>query len=103
MIVAVASEDVALHYPDDFRGFHVLSQMPREGREILVASLARIGARVEGEHAWVPLFWLSARGSSLGSEWSAGLTAMVDYARVKGWIDEPEEAIRAHIEWPEDA
>jgi hypothetical protein len=42
-----------------------------------------------------------ARGR-VGDDWTARFDAMLDYARTKGWIDDTNNAIQAHVEYDTD-
>jgi hypothetical protein len=35
----------------------------------------------------------------VGATWESDFTAMVAFAREKGWLDPSGTAIRAHVEW----
>jgi hypothetical protein len=36
---------------------------------------------------------------SVGDGWGSHFTAMLEFARGRGWLTEGDEAIRAHVEW----
>lgn len=60
--------------------------------------------RIDSEHAWLRISWLLSAGERLaGPGWSPGFDRMIDYARSKGWVDDSEGLVRAHIEWREPA
>jgi hypothetical protein len=99
MIVVVdsgaADAKVRLEAPDEFRAFRVEVVGETDGLDEVLRS-AGVG-RVEGEDALVEidaLRRLAAPAATLA--WDSELTAMVDYARGKGWVQ--DGAIQAHVE-----
>lgn len=55
---------------------------------------------VEDGHAWVSAAAVMrlAGEAGAGDDWRSGFEAMVEYARMKGWLRD-DGAIRAHIEF----
>jgi hypothetical protein len=52
------------------------------------------------EHVWIRVGELRelAAAAGVGPEWQAGFDAMLEFARSRGWVDETERAVRAHVE-----
>jgi len=52
----------------------------------------------DGQHAWIEPDWLREQAGPLAEDagWQSGFSAMIDFARSKGWLDE-QGRIRAHV------
>jgi hypothetical protein len=51
------------------------------------------------EYAWVRIDALRELAAPVvGPEWEAGFASMIEFARVRGWVDEELEAVRGHVE-----
>jgi hypothetical protein len=105
VIIAVdlASGEVRLESAEDCGRFHVSARGGGGGRDV-----ARLGAvlgdaglgRVEGEDAFVTVDAVRRlAGGRVGDGWEADFAAMLDYARVKGWLDAAGTAVQAHVRW----
>ena len=88
---------------ENFREFALTSEIPRERAAEVAGALSRseAGELVDDSHAYIFVDWLIlSSGRSAAAEWRKGLDAMLTYAGAKGWVREPDGAVRAHVEWP---
>jgi hypothetical protein len=82
--------------PDDFKAFKVVV---KGDTPALAARVAALGVPRLDEHAWVSIDALrNLAGEAATPAWEESLTAMIDYARSKGWVDDELGAIRGHVE-----
>lgn len=103
MIVALAGNgQVTLENPENFRGFHVAAAIPRARWDDAAAAFEAVGMTLDGDHVWVPIAWLAGQGAPFGDPWRADFDGMIGYARKMGWVDDDADAVRAHVEWPDD-
>ena len=90
---------VGLAEPTDFKGFRlVIDGDPAAWRDRAAGfgGLLRLDSDAT---AWVDEARLRALGPAGDAGWQDKLTAMLDYARGKGWVDPASGAVRAHVEW----
>jgi hypothetical protein len=92
--------DVRLDEPDDCKRFHVAAHgeadLDRLGRALADHDCGRL----DGDDVWVPIETVRRMAAGhVGVSWERDFTAMLDFARGKGWLDSSEKAIRAHVEW----
>lgn len=98
--------EVTLAEPDDCTRFHVavLGHGSTSGRAHAAAvddGLQTSGSGwLDGEGgAFVRVEWVRTMAEGrAGSDWEGRFSAMLDYARDKGWLSDDGEAIRAHLE-----
>lgn len=84
---------VELLEPDVFTAFKVV--LHGGGPPV---TLAAVVARVD-EHAWIRIEALrELAGEAATPEWEESFQGMLGYARTKGWVDEEQGAVRAHVE-----
>ncbi len=97
MIVEVRA-GVRLREPENFRRFHV--EAKSEGAA--VDGLGPDGrASARPGHVFVRIGALEALAQgSVGPDWGEGFKKMIEFARGRGWLDEGETHILAHIEPP---
>lgn len=77
--------------PFDFRTFSFRDHAQHRIDTPAVEFLAGFAWISEDElRAWAP--------AAADPAWQSGLTAMIAYARARGWVDETTGRIRAHIE-----
>jgi hypothetical protein len=92
---------VTLEEPADTKRFHLEVVGGFDGAMVYGALVDAAAGRLEGEDAWIGVDSVRRMASGrVGAEWDDDFTAMLDYARTKGWFDEAGHAIRAHVEWP---
>jgi hypothetical protein len=82
--------------PDDLSSFVVvLEGHEAPGPEALAAG----GVLGFGDHAWVRTEALRRLAGSVATpEWEESFAAMLDYARMRGWVDDDQGAVRGHVE-----
>jgi hypothetical protein len=81
--------------PGDFGALRVVVEGDRPAA---LRSLRQVGVTGDTEHVWIPVCLLRAlAGDAVTAEWEASLEAMLAYASSRGWYDEKQAAVRAHI------
>jgi hypothetical protein len=101
MIISVhATNDVTLDDKDNFRAFKVVVKIPDADLEEVRVALSGIVTLPDRETAWVSAEalrqWRSVKDDAA---WQKGFDAMIEKAKPHGWIDEANNAIKAHVEW----
>jgi len=95
--VNTAGEVVIDDY-DVFTRFHVQAPSELVGNDL--ATAMGEDTRVDGEHLWVAeagiRHWL---GGQTDMGWEDGFSAMVDYARSRGWTNSAGTHLRAHVDY----
>ena len=76
--------------------FHIESP---EHNEDAVASIIGNGAEAAGDaHVWVSIEWITRNvEGEVPSNWEEDFSGMVQYATSKGWVNESETHLKAHI------
>ena len=82
---------------EDCKKFHVEVRGDVDVAAVLDTSGAGKLAE-DGEHALIEIGWIRQHASGVGAQWEQAFGGMLDYARTKGWIDESDSAIVAHLE-----
>jgi len=91
MVIVPRDEGLDVLEPMDFRRFSVSAGPTAERRSTAVVSY-------DGDAAWVAEAALRAwPGGTEIAGWQDGLSAMIAYARTKGWV-RADGAVRAHFE-----
>jgi len=96
---------VGLDEPDDCRRFHVAARGPAVNDGVHADALDRVltdheVGRLDGDDVWVQVDAVRRMAAGrVGATWESDFTAMVAFARDKGWLDPSGTAIRAHVEW----
>ena len=99
MIIRVSEAGaVAIEDHDLFAGFHVAAPEGHTAEDI--AAVRGEGTRADGgDHVWIAADAVCHWVADLATEeWEEGFSAMVDYARGRGWMDESGTHIRAQLE-----
>jgi hypothetical protein len=101
MIIAVhATNDITLDEERDFRAFKIVVHIPDASLDEARVALAGIATLPDRDTAWVSAEvlrqWRSVRDDA---DWQANFNAMIEKAKPHGWIDEANNAIKAHVEW----
>ena len=104
MKVIATAEQVKMIELDDFKKFHIEAIGTFEQ---IAAQFQRAGAGqlLNAEHAEVSIAFIEqqAGGKLEDSAWLNGLKMMLDYANSKGWVNQQQQAVAAHIEWTQPA
>ncbi len=99
MIIRVnTAGQVAIDDHDVFTDFHVQASSELVGND-LAATMGE-DTRVDGEYLWVAE--AAIRLWSIGQTdkaWDDGFSAMVDYARSRGWTNPAGTHLRAHVDY----
>jgi hypothetical protein len=82
--------------PEDLSDFVVVLEGDEDpGPEALAAG----GVLGFGDHAWVRTDALRRlAGPAATPSWEEGFAAMLEYARLRGWVDDEQGAVRGHVE-----
>jgi len=92
---------VTLEDPADCGRFHVAARGGGDAGTLDVALRAAAVGSVDGDGEAV-VHVEAVRRLAVGSveeAWKGEFTAMLDYARSKGWLSDDGASIRAHVEW----
>jgi hypothetical protein len=92
---------VALAEPADCTRFHVAVRGAGDAGTLDRVLRSNAAGAVDGDgEAMVRVDAVRRLAAgAVGESWEADFTAMLAYARSKGWLSEDGEAIRAHVEW----
>jgi hypothetical protein len=98
------SSKVTLEDRDNFRAFKLVIEGGPQQLDAARKALTGIAELLDSSHAWIFEQALRQRPEVAGdATWQTSLGAMIEKARPHGWIDEQKKAIKAHIEWTEQA
>lgn len=93
MVIVVRDNTVRLDDADDFKGFKVVVESG-DG-----SGLFAVGRLAHRDTAWINADAVRRMaGDAATPQWEDGFTAMLDYAKTKGWLDDGGD-IQAHVEW----
>jgi len=93
---------VSLEEPDDCTRFHLAVVGGRDIGRVFGALVDAAAGRLEDDHAMITIDAVRRMAAGrVADDWDVRLDAMLDYARTKGWIDETNNAIQAHVEYEE--
>ena len=96
----LSSTTVKLEDASNFRAFKVVVAMPNADLDTVRGALSGLAAVPDRDTAWVSEQALRAWPDVANdTAWQEALTAMIAKARPHGWIDDANEAIKAHVEW----
>jgi hypothetical protein len=94
--LSLGADFARLLNPDDLSGFVVVLEGGEDPGPEAVAAGGVLGF---GDHAWVRTDALRRlAGAVATAEWEERFAAMLDYARVRGWVDDEQGAVRGHVE-----
>ena len=98
MIVEVDTEQQTARLTDApvFTAFHVAAA--GGDTAAVLSALGAAGAAVDDDHVWVAVAAVRAWADG-DADWEANFAAMLGYAATKGWLNDDESMIQAHIEW----
>jgi alpha-beta hydrolase superfamily lysophospholipase len=91
-----------LEEPEELRTFKVVARMAAGDYAALARALRGAG-RVERDFAWIYDSWIRSHGRSVGAGWTENWRGVVEYATSRGWYNNSDGSIRAHVEWVETA
>jgi hypothetical protein len=93
--------DVALEEPADCGRFHVAVRGRADAGALDDALRSHQVGSVDGDgEAMVRVVAVRRLAAgAVGAQWEDEFSAMLDYARSKGWLSEDGTSIRAHVEW----
>jgi hypothetical protein len=93
---------VSLEEPDDTARFHVTVRGGTDRALVFGALVDAAAGRLDGDDAWITVDAIRRLAAPrVGPTWDDAFSAMLDYARGKGWLDETTHALQAHVEWPD--
>ncbi|MEJ5254032.1 MAG: hypothetical protein WHS89_01665 [Acidimicrobiales bacterium] len=102
VLVDPSTGQLSLMEADDFDRFHVTVPSGASFPEIVdLFEREQVGRAVEGssDHIWVSIEVVRRLAGARGDGWSSGFEGMLAYARSKGWTDETDTHVRAHLIW----
>jgi hypothetical protein len=101
MIITVHAGGVTFDDRHNFRAFKVVVETSSAGLVEVAAALNGIATVPDRETAWVSAAALrNWDGVRDDAAWQQGFAAMIEKAKPHGWINEADNTIKAHIEWP---
>ena len=94
---------VTLEEPDDCTRFHLAVVGGRDIGRVFGALVDAAAGRLDGDHALITIDAVRRMaGGRVGDDWDERFDAMLAFARTKGWIDDTNNAIQAHVEYDTD-
>jgi hypothetical protein len=92
MVIVPAGDGIDIQDPLDFTRFSL-----RLGPDVLEEDTSAVS--FDGDFAWIAETALRDwPGGRAIPEWQDGLSAMIAFARTRGWVRLADGAVRAHIE-----
>ncbi len=99
-IKLTADRRVVLEDRDNFRAFKLVVEGQRQDFALVRTALGDIADLVDADTAWVLETALRDRPEVADDvSWRTSFAAMIEKARLHGWIDDARKAIKAHVEW----
>jgi hypothetical protein len=100
VVLTGAVPEVSLEEPEDCRRFDVVVRGVGDNETLDRALAGAAVGRTDADGALVEVAAVRRLASgSVADGWEADFTAMLDFARDKGWMTDDGQAIRAHVEW----
>jgi hypothetical protein len=97
ILQAVDGADVSLVEPDDTRRLHVETDLTDLAHVSSALERAHAG-RIEGDAAWLDVDYLRRSAAPADrASWEPSFDAMIEYARVHGWLSADAGVVRAHV------
>jgi hypothetical protein len=94
--LSLGADFARLVNPEDLSGFVVVLEGDEDPGP---GALAAGGVLGFGDHAWVRTDALRRlAGPAATPEWEEGFAVMLDDARMRGWVDDEQGAVRGHVE-----
>jgi hypothetical protein len=91
---------VSLEEPDDCARFHLAVVGGRDVGLVFGALVDAAAGRLDGDHALITIDSVRRMAAGrVGGDWDERFEGMLAYARTKGWIDDTNNAIQAHVEY----
>jgi hypothetical protein len=98
----LADGTIRLEDADNFRAFKLVIDLPRSEIERARKALEAVALLPDAQTAWVSEQALRRLpGHHEDHDWQHRLGQMIEKAKPHGWIDEVNQAIKAHIDWTE--
>ncbi|MBG01465.1 MAG: hypothetical protein CL470_04265 [Acidimicrobiaceae bacterium] len=96
ILINSESKTASIEEPDIFTEFHIESSGNDE--DYITAVLGNEAKAAGDSHVWVSIEWISQNVSVNNlSSWSKQFSGMVQYASGKGWVNDSETHLKAHI------
>jgi len=91
---------VSLEEADDVARFHVAVVGGTDRGLVFGALVDAAAGRLEGDDAYIAVDAVRRLAAArVEPGWDEAFAGMLDYACIMGWLDEPGNAIKAHVEW----
>ncbi|MGQ4596377.1 hypothetical protein [Nocardia sp. R6R-6] len=99
MIVVAEMDGFSVTDAEDFNGFHIDAGGVSQSRfAALLAQCHEVSAHDRPDHAWVRIAFLHEQlGTSRDHARREGLARMLSYAASKGWLNDLETHVAAHV------
>jgi hypothetical protein len=98
--LSVTPARVWLDEPQDCSRFHVAVRGDGDDASFDRALADSRAGRMTGDDALITVAAVrDLAAGTVDDRWEGDFSAMLDYARGRGWVTEDGEAIRAHVEW----
>ena len=95
-----ADDTLALEDADNFRSFKIVIDHPKTALARVRHAFADVALLSDADTAWVSEIALRRWAGHVDDHaWQHKLGEMIDKAKPHGWIDEVNQAIKAHVEW----
>lgn len=96
MELSLGADFARLLDPEDLTGFAVVLEGDEDPSPEALADGGVLGL---GDHAWVRTDALRRLAGPVATpEWEQAFAAMLDDARMRGWVDDEQGAVRGHVE-----
>lgn len=84
--------------PANCTEFHIEYGVPDTSPTEVAGALGAWADGATEDHVWIPVAVIrSAAAGRVGTDWEQDFTAMLGYARSKGWLNDGGDAIAAHV------
>jgi hypothetical protein len=87
--------------PQDLRRLHVEAPASGQGRLQISPAIGEVIDDGSGD-VWIVIEWIGRRVTETGEvspQWPDELSAMIEFARGKGWLSDDGRSVRGHVEW----
>lgn len=104
MFIKVSTGGVTLEDRDNFRAFKLVVEGDPAALDAARHALTGTAELPDHATAWISTTALRQRPEVADdADWQRHFDAMIEKARPHGWIDDRRNAIKAHVEWVEQA
>ncbi|MBT95016.1 MAG: hypothetical protein CL431_03500 [Acidimicrobiaceae bacterium] len=95
--ISVSENQATIHQSEILNTFEIRSSEPDP--EEIIRIIGNKSTIIDSDHIWVSITWiLNQVQHQHDSEWKEQFENMVSYAKSKGWVNESQTHLQAHIE-----